>query len=119
MQVTSPSSPVFFEASSTRTTILKDAHATEPNTLDQLQTAEQVLLLDKIDELRNKGLSHHGISLPQLIVCGDQSSGKSSLLQRLTRLRFPIDGSTFKLQDQNETSAKSLILSRNMHYLCN
>jgi GTP1/Obg family GTP-binding protein len=68
---------------------------TKVDTLDQLQTAEQVLLLDKIDELRNKGLSHHGISLPQLIVCGDQSSGKSSLLEGLTRLRFPTDDSKY------------------------
>ena len=61
----------------------------EVDTLDQLQTPQQVELLDKIDELRNQGLGHHGISLPQLIVCGDQSSGKSSLLEGLTRLRFP------------------------------
>jgi hypothetical protein len=49
---------------------------TEEDTLDQLQTPEQVALLDTIDELRNQGLGHHGINLPQLIVCGDQSSGK-------------------------------------------
>ncbi|KAH9879277.1 hypothetical protein J1614_002716 [Plenodomus biglobosus] len=59
------------------------------DTLDQLQTPQQVELLDKVDELRNKGLGHYDISLPQLIVCGDQSSGKSSLLEGLTRLRFP------------------------------
>lgn len=59
------------------------------NTLDQLQTPQQVELLDKIDELRNQGLGHHGISLPQIVVCGEQSSGKSSLLEGLTRLRFP------------------------------
>ncbi|KAF2846803.1 dynamin-1 [Plenodomus tracheiphilus IPT5] len=59
------------------------------NTLDQLQTPQQVELLDKIDELRSQGLGQYGISLPQLIVCGDQSSGKSSLLEGLTRLRFP------------------------------
>jgi GTP-binding protein EngB required for normal cell division len=63
----------------------------EGGTLDQLQTTEQVALLDTIDELRSQGLGHHGISLPQLIVCGDQSSGKSSLLEGLTRLRFPTD----------------------------
>jgi GTPase SAR1 family protein len=71
---------------------------TEGDTLDQLQTPEQVALLDTIDELRSQGLGHHGISLPQLIVCGDQSSGKSSLLEGLTRLRFPVKdnlGTTF------------------------
>ncbi|KAH4162878.1 hypothetical protein HBI37_130850 [Parastagonospora nodorum] len=65
--------------------------ASERGTLDQLQTPEQVALLDTIDELRSQGLGHHGISLPQLVVCGDQSSGKSSLLEGLTRLRFPTD----------------------------
>jgi GTPase SAR1 family protein len=64
---------------------------TEGDTLDQLQSPKQVALLDTIDELRNQGLGHHGINLPQLIVCGDQSSGKSSLLEGLTRLRFPTD----------------------------
>jgi GTPase SAR1 family protein len=71
---------------------------TEGDTLDQLQTPEQVALLDTIDELRSQGLGHHGINLPQLIVCGDQSSGKSSLLEGLTRLRFPVKdnlGTTF------------------------
>jgi GTPase SAR1 family protein len=59
------------------------------DSLDQLQTPEQVELLDAIDKLRSQGLGHYNISLPQLIVCGDQSSGKSSLLEGLTRLRFP------------------------------
>ncbi|KAI8939863.1 hypothetical protein NX059_003597 [Plenodomus lindquistii] len=59
------------------------------DTLDQLQTPQQVELLDKIDELRHSGLENYKISLPQLIVCGEQSSGKSSLLEGLTRLRFP------------------------------
>jgi GTPase SAR1 family protein len=70
-----------------RTPSLQSSSADD--TLDQLQTPQQVELLDKIDELRNQGLRHHGISLPQLVVCGDQSSGKSSLLEGLTRLRFP------------------------------
>jgi GTPase SAR1 family protein len=61
----------------------------EGDSLDQLQTPEQVKLLDTIDNFRNLGLGHYNISLPQLIVCGDQSSGKSSVLEGLTRLRFP------------------------------
>lgn len=62
----------------------------ETVSLDQLQTPEQVELLDAVDKLRSQGLGHYNISLPQLIVCGDQSSGKSSLLEGLTRLRFPV-----------------------------
>ncbi|OCL14499.1 hypothetical protein AOQ84DRAFT_330949 [Glonium stellatum] len=56
--------------------------------LDQLHSKEQAQLLNAIDELRAQGVSRH-IGLPQLIVCGDQSSGKSSVLEGLTRLRFP------------------------------
>lgn len=56
--------------------------------LDQLHSKEQAQLLNAIDELRAQGISRH-IGLPQLIVCGDQSSGKSSVLEGLTRLRFP------------------------------
>lgn len=63
--------------------------SSDGDTLEQLQTPEQLALLDTIDELRSQGLGHHGIDLPQLIVCGDQSAGKSSLLEGLTRLRFP------------------------------
>ncbi|KAF1993809.1 P-loop containing nucleoside triphosphate hydrolase protein [Amniculicola lignicola CBS 123094] len=61
----------------------------EIESLEQLQSSEQVNLLNAIDNLRNQGLGHHDISLPQLITVGDQSAGKSSVLEALTRLRFP------------------------------
>lgn len=70
------------------------SNAVEGSSLDKLQTPEQVALLDTIDQLRNQGLNHHNISLPQLIVCGEQSSGKSSVLEGLTRLSFPTDDGT-------------------------
>lgn len=54
---------------------------------EQLQSSEQRRLIDTIDELRSEGISD--INLPQLIVCGDQSSGKSSVLNAITRLKFP------------------------------
>lgn len=60
----------------------------EETTLGQLQSDDQTNLLDAIDELRAHGISKH-IDLPQLIVCGDQSSGKSSLLEAITHLPFP------------------------------
>lgn len=56
--------------------------------MQQLQ-AEQRALLDTIDELRALGLGEH-IHLPQLIVVGDQSVGKSSVLEAISRIRFPI-----------------------------
>jgi hypothetical protein len=62
--------------------------------LHLLQSEEQVRLLDDIDKLRSDGIQHHAISLPQLVVCGDQSSGKSSVLEALSNVRFPVDTGT-------------------------
>ncbi|PYH45956.1 dynamin family protein [Aspergillus saccharolyticus JOP 1030-1] len=47
-------------------------------------------LLDKIDSLFACNVGEY-IDLPQLVVVGDQSSGKSSVLEGLTRLPFPRD----------------------------
>lgn len=56
--------------------------------LDFLQSGDQLKLLDDIDILRSQGISHY-VSLPQLIVCGDQSSGKSSVLEAISGISFP------------------------------
>ena len=53
-----------------------------------LQTAEHEELLNIIDTLRSQGVSYH-VELPQIIVVGDQSSGKSSVLEAISGLRFP------------------------------
>ncbi|KAI3392113.1 hypothetical protein diail_6156 [Diaporthe ilicicola] len=45
-------------------------------------------LLDKIDKLRELNVGSI-ISLPQIVVVGDQSSGKSSVLESLTGFSFP------------------------------
>ncbi len=45
-------------------------------------------LLDAVDSLRALGLGEI-TSLPQLIVCGDQSSGKSSVLEAISGVPFP------------------------------
>jgi hypothetical protein len=47
-------------------------------------------LLEKIDKLFACNVGEY-ISLPQLVVVGDQSSGKSSVLEGLTKLSFPRD----------------------------
>lgn len=44
--------------------------------------------LDLIDELRSIGIGED-ISLPQIAVMGDQSSGKSSVLEALSKIEFP------------------------------
>ncbi|GKZ78537.1 hypothetical protein AnigIFM56816_002211 [Aspergillus niger] len=57
--------------------------------LDSLCTREQLDLLNAIDTLRSQGISHY-VSLPQIIVCGDQSSGKSSVLEAISGVSFPV-----------------------------
>ncbi|CZS92479.1 related to vacuolar sorting protein VPS1, dynamin, and related proteins [Rhynchosporium agropyri] len=52
--------------------------------------AEDATRLQKIDELYALRLDQY-VSLPQLVVVGDQSSGKSSVLEGLTNLPFPRD----------------------------
>lgn len=53
-----------------------------------LHSEDHLKILDEVDKLRSQGLSHY-ISLPQLIVCGDQSSGKSSVLEAISGITFP------------------------------
>jgi GTP-binding protein EngB required for normal cell division len=45
-------------------------------------------LLDIVDTLRSQGVSHY-VDLPQIIVCGSQSCGKSSTLESLSGIDFP------------------------------
>lgn len=47
-------------------------------------------LLETIDQLFACNVGQY-INLPQLVVVGDQSSGKSSVLEGLTKLSFPRD----------------------------
>ncbi|KAJ5471838.1 hypothetical protein N7539_008781, partial [Penicillium diatomitis] len=54
-----------------------------------LCSEEQLDLLNSIDTLRSQGIDHY-VSLPQIIVCGDQSSGKSSVLEAISGVTFPV-----------------------------
>ncbi|KAL9128773.1 MAG: hypothetical protein Q9217_002622 [Psora testacea] len=53
-----------------------------------LSSDKKLALLDDIDKLRSHGISQY-VNLPQLIVCGDQSSGKSSVLEAISCIPFP------------------------------
>ncbi|KAB8223349.1 P-loop containing nucleoside triphosphate hydrolase protein [Aspergillus novoparasiticus] len=59
------------------------------SSLEALCAEEHLELLDSVDTLRSQGISHY-ISLPQIIVCGDQSSGKSSVLEAISGVSFPV-----------------------------
>lgn len=59
----------------------------QKDAMEQLQS-RQSQLLDTIDELRSIGAGGL-VELPQIIVCGNQSSGKSSVLEAISRVRFP------------------------------
>ncbi|KAE8334823.1 hypothetical protein BDV24DRAFT_169817 [Aspergillus arachidicola] len=56
--------------------------------LKSMLAADGLSLVNVIDQLRSQGASHY-VSLPQLIVCGDQSSGKSSVLEAISGIPFP------------------------------
>ncbi|KAI1460459.1 P-loop containing nucleoside triphosphate hydrolase protein [Annulohypoxylon moriforme] len=61
----------------------------DSSALEQLH-GEQKALLDAIDDLRKHGIGRF-VDLPQIIVVGDQSSGKSSVLEAISRVRFPVN----------------------------
>ncbi|KAF2771354.1 hypothetical protein EJ03DRAFT_342384 [Teratosphaeria nubilosa] len=60
----------------------------QTSSLDGLQNKESRKVMDVVDKLRRSGLSGI-IHLPQLVVSGDQSSGKSSVLEAITEIPFP------------------------------
>ncbi|KAK4575336.1 hypothetical protein LTR86_001190 [Recurvomyces mirabilis] len=56
--------------------------------LDELQSSDYRSILDVVDRLRLCGLGAI-LQLPQIVVCGNQSSGKSSVLEAITEVPFP------------------------------
>ncbi|KAJ4307351.1 hypothetical protein N0V88_000735 [Collariella sp. IMI 366227] len=81
--------PADGSANGASTSTEKNASSSTPlHQPSQLQSKEHRDLLDVIDRLRKQGLSRY-VDLPQIIVCGDQSSGKSSALEAISSMSFP------------------------------
>ncbi|KAL5389108.1 hypothetical protein PMIN06_009457 [Paraphaeosphaeria minitans] len=53
-----------------------------------LQSNDTRSLLDVVDNLRSQGISRY-VDLPEIVVCGEQSSGKSSVLEAISGMLFP------------------------------
>ena len=59
------------------------------SSLKGLQSNEQHHVLNVVAQLHKCGLKSILSLLPQLVICGDQSAGKSSVLKALTKIPFP------------------------------
>lgn len=59
----------------------------QTESLNRLGSKDQLDLLDVVDRLRSHGVNEL-VSLPQVIVCGDQSSGISSVLEAISHVSF-------------------------------
>jgi hypothetical protein len=56
--------------------------------LEAFQSEEQSRVVDTVQQLRDCSLKGV-IQLPQLVVCGNESAGKISVLEALTEIPFP------------------------------
>lgn len=59
-----------------------------PIDLSSYQTEEEKEILDIVDKVREFDINHE-LQIPQIVVCGDQSAGKSSVLEAVTKIQFP------------------------------
>ncbi|KAM3288291.1 hypothetical protein P3S67_021721 [Capsicum chacoense] len=77
-------------------------------------------LLDCVDKLRHLNIMQEGIQLPTIVVVGDQSSGKSSVLESLAGISLPRGQGIctrvpliMRLQNDSKISAPNLRLEYN------
>lgn len=66
-----------------------EGSAANMDAINDLQSFEQSQLLDIIDQLRRQNLDAD-MYIPQIVVCGETSSGKSSVLEAIAGIRFPV-----------------------------
>ncbi|KAH7303100.1 P-loop containing nucleoside triphosphate hydrolase protein [Stachybotrys elegans] len=70
-----------------------EARPGPPGAMLMPSNAEDSLILEAMDKLRDLGIDRQ-YDLPQIIVCGSQSAGKSSVLESLVQIPFPRDENT-------------------------
>lgn len=81
----------FHDSPITPQTPVTDEEFKVTSSLEDLQTGQQRRVLDTVAQLRNCGLEGV-LPLPQLVVCGDQSAGKSkfnNLFCSLFKVLYP------------------------------
>ncbi|KAI0405696.1 vacuolar sorting protein VPS1 [Xylaria palmicola] len=64
-------------------------NASDPISENPFDSESSRILFDAVDQLQHCGASRH-VDIPQLVIVGGQSTGKSSLLQSLTDIPFPV-----------------------------
>ncbi|CRG84041.1 hypothetical protein PISL3812_01383 [Talaromyces islandicus] len=81
-------------------------------------------LVKKIQELRHLGIEDNKIALPKICVVGDQSTGKSSLIEGMSEIKVPRSAGTctrcpmeINLSESNEPWRCKVSLSKS-HYYC-
>lgn len=81
------------------------------STVSQLQSQEQAGLLDAIDQLRHENMDAE-IGIPRIVVCGDQSSGESSLLEAIAKIAVR-DRRHWSRRKGSTLKRRTLLLRRN------
>lgn len=79
--------------------------------INDFQSLEQSQLLDVVEQLRGQNLDTE-TNIPQIMVCGDTSRGKSSFLEAIGRIRFPVG---HKAVSKRPNRDHSLALARREH----